>query len=151
MGTSYVVAVDGSSSGWKAMELAAKLAQSSDATLLLAHVVPNEPIPPSVGEWARIEGISTEEAEARVHTSRTMGDGITREAEKRARDMGCTNVSARVYEGHVADQLVELAKDSEADMIFLGSRGLSDVQGLLMGSVSHKVAHMAPCTCVLVR
>jgi nucleotide-binding universal stress UspA family protein len=32
--------------------------------------------------------------------------------------------------------------------IFLGSRALGDAQGLLMGSVSHKVAHLAECTCV---
>ena len=36
-------------------------------------------------------------------------------------------------------------------MIFLGSRGLGDVGGLLMGSVSHKVMHLAPCTCVAVK
>jgi nucleotide-binding universal stress UspA family protein len=35
-------------------------------------------------------------------------------------------------------------------MIFLGSRGLGDAKGLLMGSVSHKVAHLAECTCVSV-
>ena len=36
-------------------------------------------------------------------------------------------------------------------MIFLGSRGLDDMVGLMMGSVSHKVMHLAPCTCVAVK
>jgi nucleotide-binding universal stress UspA family protein len=36
-------------------------------------------------------------------------------------------------------------------MVFLGSHGLSDIRGLLIGSVSHKVLHQAPCTCVVVR
>ena len=36
-------------------------------------------------------------------------------------------------------------------MVFLGSRGLGDAKGLLLGSVSHKVMHLAPCTCVAVK
>jgi nucleotide-binding universal stress UspA family protein len=36
-------------------------------------------------------------------------------------------------------------------MIFVGSRGLGNVKSLLMGSVSHKVAHLAECTCVSVK
>jgi nucleotide-binding universal stress UspA family protein len=36
-------------------------------------------------------------------------------------------------------------------MIFLGSRGLGDIKGLLMGSVSHKVTQLAECTCVSVK
>ena len=60
-------------------------------------------------------------------------------------------MSSRVAEGNVAKEIVDVAMDTEADMIFLGSRGLSDVQGLLLGSVAHKVLHLAPCTCVLVK
>lgn len=40
---------------------------------------------------------------------------------------------------------------SFTDMIVMGSRGLSDPAGLLVGSVSHKVTNMAPCTGVTVR
>ncbi len=44
-----------------------------------------------------------------------------------------------------------IGKGLHVDMIFLGSRGLGDAQSLLMGSVSHKVAHLAECTCVSVK
>jgi nucleotide-binding universal stress UspA family protein len=36
-------------------------------------------------------------------------------------------------------------------MLFLGSRGLGVVTSLLLGSVSHKVMNLAPCTCVIVK
>jgi nucleotide-binding universal stress UspA family protein len=36
-------------------------------------------------------------------------------------------------------------------MIILGSRGRGDAKALLLGSVSHKVANQATCTCVTVK
>ena len=35
--------------------------------------------------------------------------------------------------------------------VVVGSRGLSEIRGLLLGSVSHKVCQLAPCTCVTVK
>jgi nucleotide-binding universal stress UspA family protein len=147
----YIVAVDGSPMAWKAMELAATIAGTTDAALVLAHVIPIEPVPPGLEKWGEVEGVSPDEARARVRAGRTIGDNITREAETRAKELGLENVSTKVIEGDVATHLVELAQDINADMIFLGSRGLSDLQGLFLGSVSHKVSNLAPCTCVLVR
>ena len=151
MGKTFLVAVDGSLQGWKAMDLAITLAKASDAELVLVHVVPREPVPKGIEKWAEMEGVSAEEARARIRTGRTLGDNITHEAETRAKDAGLDRISSRVAEGNVAKEIVDLAEDTKADMIFLGSRGLSDAQGLLLGSVSHKVSHLAPCTCVLVK
>ncbi len=151
MGSIFLTAVDGSLQGLKALDLATTLAQASDAELVLVHVVPIEPDPKGIERWADVEGLSAEEVRARIHRDRKLGDNITREAEARAKDAGLDRVSSRVAEGNVAKEIVDAAMDTEADMIFLGSRGLSDVQGLLLGSVAHKVSHLAPCTCVLVK
>jgi nucleotide-binding universal stress UspA family protein len=35
--------------------------------------------------------------------------------------------------------------------VVMGSRGLGGIQGLLMGSVSHKVSHAAACSVVIVK
>lgn len=46
------------------------------------------------------------------------------------------------------DQILAVADAEGASMIALGSRGLSDAKALLLGSVSHKVANRANCTCI---
>ena len=39
----------------------------------------------------------------------------------------------------------------DADLIVIGSRGLSDFAALLVGSVTHKVIHYAHCPVLIVR
>ena len=48
---------------------------------------------------------------------------------------GLATVEALVIEGDPARQIAEVAKKRNVDMIVMGSRGLGDVQGLLLGSV----------------
>ena len=40
---------------------------------------------------------------------------------------------------------------NQDDLIVMGRRGLGDLGGLLMGSVSHKVCHLADCACLTVK
>ena len=69
----------------------------------------------------------------------------------RARERGVRSVQTVLEDGDPASTILRLAKGLHVDMLFLGSRGLGDAKGLLMGSVSHKVAHLAECTCVSVK
>lgn len=151
MSKKYMVAVDGSEHGWKALDLASDLANASGADLIILHVVPYQEMPKGLEEFAKNEGIPVEEESARYHYSRSLGDKITSAAEARARKNGLTRITTRVAEGNPADQIVKMTGSESADMIFLGSRGLGDFGGLLMGSVSHKVMQLAPCTCVAVK
>ncbi len=151
MDKKFLVAIDGSDHGWKALDLATDLAKASNAELLILHVVPHEPMPEVLTQFARAEGFSIEEEKGRYYESRRIGDAITAEAEARMRKAGFERFDKRVAEGNPADQIVSVASAEGVDMIFLGSRGLSDLKGLLAGSVSHKVMHLAPCTCVAVK
>ncbi len=151
MNKKFLVAIDGSGHGWKALDLATNLAKSSEAELIVLHIVPYEPMPEGLAQFAKAEGLSVEEEKGRYHEGRRVGDGITEEAEARARKSGLERVTRRVEEGNPAERIVAVAKSEGTEMVFLGSRGLSDVKGLLMGSVSHKLMHLAPCTCVVVK
>ena len=151
MDKKFLVAVDGSDHGWKALDLAADLSRSSDAQLIIVHVVPHEPTPSGLQQLADVEGISVEESSARYHYGLSLGDAITTEAASRAREKGLSKIETRVAEGSPAQEIVSMAEREEADMLFIGSRGVSDLKGLFLGSVSHKVMHLAPCTCVSVK
>jgi len=56
--------------------------------------------------------------------------------------------AARV--GRVAEEIVEVAGFYDAQLIVMGSRGESDLRGLLLGSTTHRVLQLAPCPVVVV-
>jgi nucleotide-binding universal stress UspA family protein len=56
-----------------------------------------------------------------------------------------------VASGHVAKDIVETAAEMRSDLIVMGSRGLSDVQGILLGSVTHKVMQLARIAVLVAR
>ena len=56
-----------------------------------------------------------------------------------------------VAAGHVARHIVDTADSLACDLIVMGSRGLSDVQGILLGSVTHKVIQLAPIAVLVAR
>ena len=151
MSKKFLVAVDGSDHGWKALDLATDLAKVSNAEVVILHVIPYIPMPEGFQQFAEIEGIKAADRTFRYHYDRTVGDAITSEAEARAQKNGLARVTTQVTEANPADEIVALAKSKRADMLFLGSRGVSDLKGMMMGSISHKVMHLAPCTCVAVR
>jgi nucleotide-binding universal stress UspA family protein len=133
------------------LDLAADLAKQHGAQLIMLHVVPVEPISEPLRAFAEAEQMPVEEEEGRYRLARMMGDQLTRSAEARALDKGVSDVVGRTAEGKPAEQILELAGSEDVDMIVMGSRGLSDARALLLGSVSHKVANHAACTCVMVK
>jgi nucleotide-binding universal stress UspA family protein len=141
---------DGSPSAYKALDYAIELAQVTKARLLVLNVQRrrgSDRIPESMVEFERIEQIRMTEAEL----LRAAAEAIARSAEQIAHDRGVNDTELLITEGDPAREIVETAKSRNVDAIIIGSRGLGDLEGLLLGSVSHKVAHLAPCTCVIVR
>lgn len=52
--------------------------------------------------------------------------------------------------GDPAHQILEYAKDHKQDIIIIGSRGLSGLKGVMLGSVSHKVSQLSECPVLIV-
>jgi cyclic lactone autoinducer peptide len=56
-----------------------------------------------------------------------------------------------VVTGVPYDRIVSFAEETDADMIMIGHRGLSDVKRFFLGSVAGKVAAHAPCSVYVYR
>lgn len=151
MSKKYLVAVDGSDNGWKALHLALDLAGGAEAELLVLHVVPKAPMPEGLERFAEVEGMRYDAAKDLYRQSRMSGDKIVAEAENQARELKGTEIETKVAEGNPAEVIAEFAKLQRIEMIFVGSRGLGNVAELLLGSVSNRLIHISPCTCVVVK
>lgn len=53
--------------------------------------------------------------------------------------------------GNAADEILGQAKKSKAGLIVMGTRGLTDLGGMILGSVSHRIIHLATCACLTVK
>ena len=63
---------------------------------------------------------------------------------------GLKNISARVKQGHPAEQIIATAKEEDVDLIVLGSRGKRK-HSFLLGSVSREVANTADISVLVAR
>jgi nucleotide-binding universal stress UspA family protein len=61
------------------------------------------------------------------------------------------DVKAEVKTGQPARVIVKTAEQGGYEAIIIGSRGHGDLEGLLLGSVSHKVANLSKCTVITVK
>jgi nucleotide-binding universal stress UspA family protein len=104
-------------------------------------------VPNEIRKLARLEHIRITE-----HDIRQAGaNELLHAAETQARKHGATKIEQVIEAGDPTRRILACAKARGADLIVMGSRGLGDLQGLLLGSVSHKIAHLAKCTCITVR
>jgi len=60
-------------------------------------------------------------------------------------------VVMEVQVGEPSEEIGDLARTERVDLIIMGSRGLSPIKELILGSVSDKVLHTAPCPVMVVR
>ncbi|WP_104204418.1 universal stress protein [Billgrantia saliphila] len=143
-----LVPVDGSSHAEKALSIAAQLARASSATLHLLNVTE---LPDDVGMLAGTTGQPLTEARRRelADTDGTQARGILDRA-RQAVELSGLDVKEVVREGKPADTILREAEAIGVDAIVMGSRGMSDLKGMAVGSVSHKVAHSAACTVITV-
>jgi len=144
-----LVAHDGSAYGERALDFAIDLAQHHKAALTILHVqsdLGRSKIPPELERFEQVEHIYMTEREI----LRGNAEQILQDAVNAARRAGVENVEGERQEGDPTRRILDCAKSKKCDMMVLGSRGLGDVKGLLLGSVSHKVLQAAPCTCVVV-
>jgi nucleotide-binding universal stress UspA family protein len=132
-----LLAANGSPSSRKAADVAADIGQKYGAEVVVLHV--REQKITSFGAYV-------------VEQPYEAADFVD-EIVRRLKDAG---VSARSEVqtaplGSVPHVILEMAKELDAGLIVMGSRRLSEWEGLLLGSVSHRVLHLAECPVFVVR
>lgn len=166
-------AIDGSDHASKALRIAVDLAKKYDARLVLLHVLLRNVDAPELKRFAEIEGLAktvTPEIERlrgvdsrseilRLGDLKTISGGvlaniaehIVEAAKHEAENAGVDEVGVAVLDGDPAKRILEYAERQGVDCIVMGSRGLSDVKSLFLGSISQKVSNQAACTCIAVK
>jgi len=140
-----LVSVDSSADSDKAVRVTGDLARRYSAQVLVVHgrdvrIVPppatSTPMPP------RSIDLETEEeareiVDAAVEALRK--DGVEARGE------------VLTTRGHIGDHILDAARVMNADLIVLGSRGMSRLHQMVIGSVAHKIIQLASCPVLLVR
>lgn len=80
-----------------------------------------------------------------------IGDKLLARARDRAQAQGVTDVEIAQAQGPTAPQILNRAREIDADTIVMGCRGLSGMAELAVGSVAHKVQRVFPGTVITVR
>ena len=82
---------------------------------------------------------------------RPLAERLIDQVQRNARQKGIENTDGIIDEGEPVECILAAIEREKSDLVILGSRGLSDFKGLMLGSVSHKVCQLAPCTCITVK
>jgi nucleotide-binding universal stress UspA family protein len=140
--TSVLIGFDGSEDAKRAIGLVARLMPGVRCTILtvwqpfidvLVHSAGGFGILSEAEDAQKIDDLA--EAAAR----RTADEGV-----KLAREGGLDAVArSAVHSEGAADAILDEARTLDATAIVLGSRGLSGIKSILLGSVSHGVLHRA--------
>jgi nucleotide-binding universal stress UspA family protein len=142
-----LVAIDGSEPSLRAVTIAGELAGKYGSELLVMNVMPEEaPVDDDLAAFARAEAIG----DSPVAAWRALGNKVVGDALARAKAAGAVQVSSEISAGVPADTILAAARNRRFDLIVVGRRGRSRLAGLLLGSVSQKLANEAPCPVLVV-
>jgi len=83
-------------------------------------------------------------------TDRIQAEESAEYGRKLANAEGASGVVAQAVAGAPGDVLLEVANDFNADLIVVGSKGLTGAARFVLGSVASSVSHHAPCDVLVV-
>jgi len=142
-----LVALDGSEHAQKALETAVKLAQRCDGELMLFHAI----------QLSALRGdfhAMVTPAARKIYRGlgREQGEAILDSAEKTAKEMGLKKIVRSIVESDSTAQSILTAADSAGvNLLVVGTRGLTGLREMAMGSVAHKITSAAKCPVMIVR
>lgn len=169
-----LVPTDGSDQAVKAVAIGSDLAAAYGARMVVLHVIESDAAPEELLRFAQSENLLKTKPARRVEqlddtphglvalpggaqadvdraaVMRHISERILEDAKGIAKHHGVERVKTVTERGDPVERILEGAKREHADGIVMGSRGLSDLKGAVLGSVSHKVSSQADCHCITV-
>lgn len=139
-------ALDGSKHSRWAVDVLKRVPFPSGSSLRMVHVLDRARL--------RLPKGAGEPAQGAMKRAQIMAEEIGRgllERTKGSLQSVWSTVEGRIIRGHPADAIVRTAAKQKADLIVMGSRGLTDVRAFLLGSVSRKVVMHADCPVLLIK
>ena len=169
-----IVPTDGSEHANRAIDMAGEIAAKFGARMVILHALLHHTSSSDIRAIGEEVGVSKSiirkidelenamfEAAAAAYAPvpipvppdilRQVGDKIVEKAREAAAAKGVKDVKTQVVDGNPAQNIIAAAEHEKADLIVMGRRGLGNVAGMLMGSVSHKVSHLVECACLTVK
>ena len=143
---SIVVGTDGSETATKAVREAAELAAKLDAGMEIVSAY--EPV---ATQRLKEEARQVPDDMQWMVSPREDVDAKLREAKELAESVGVGEVGVHPREGDPADAILDVAEERKSDLIVVGNRGMTGAKRFLLGSVTNKVSHHAPCSVMIIR
>ena len=142
--TTVLCGTDGSESSFRAVDRAAAVARDAGAALILACAYR----PMSAREVQDAQDALG--GESYKVSGSTPAEDVLRDAADRAKQVGATQVEILAVEGDPVDELINIVKKRDADLVVVGNRGLNSLAGRLLGSVPANISHRASCDVLIV-
>lgn len=141
-----LVALDGSDHAKHALTMSVELATRCESELTVFHAIQYNPFRSDydvcVAKTARevFEKIGREQA-----------DSILDEAEQYANQKGVTKLIRTVGEGDPVKAILKAVENHPIDLVVIGTRGMSGLREISMGSVAHKISVASPTPVLVVK
>ena len=142
-----IIPIDGSKEAEKAAKKAIFLAKSTGIKTVAMYVV-NTPIPHVAARGPLIETPVFTSYPQLWKLIQKQGYFYLNEIEKLGKKMGIA-IIRKMVDGHPANEIIKEAKKD--DLIVIGSKGITGLERLLVGSVAENVVHHASCPVMVVK
>jgi nucleotide-binding universal stress UspA family protein len=133
-----LVPVDGSEHSKRALKEAIKVAKMTGGAITLLNVTPSG------------SSIASSHKQPNSEILQNKNKSVLAEGQKIAETEGIL-VETLLLEGQIVHEIVKTAKEGHYDLIVVGARGLSKLEEIMLGSVSHGVTEIATCPVIVTR
>ncbi|SEQ92273.1 Nucleotide-binding universal stress protein, UspA family [Virgibacillus subterraneus] len=133
-----MLATDGSEHSARSAKYAIELAEKFDGKIEIVYAVDGQ----------------TSKSDVLHHANKFEVDKKRKEKIKAVKNLlesSGVEYETNILHGEAGPTIVEHANENEFDCVVIGSRGLNNLQTLILGSVSHKVAKRADCPVLIVK